>query len=117
MAKASKKVNKTQFILGLPKLSAAEVVEKAKKAGIKLNDKYVYNIRSHAKVAKGSKKKKLGRPKGSTNVKKAATRGGVSKVNGSSQESIFVNAALDLGLGRAEEILGGIRSAAETALE
>jgi hypothetical protein len=51
---SSKKKNKSAFIRNLPStLSAAEVVAKAKAAGITFDDKYVYRIRS---LARGKKK-------------------------------------------------------------
>jgi hypothetical protein len=42
-------VSKTQYILKHSNLSAADLVKKAKKDGMKLSDKYIYNIRSKAK--------------------------------------------------------------------
>ena len=48
-----RKNSKTAFILGLPhSMPAAEVVARAKKAGMKLSDKYVYNIRSAHRTGK-----------------------------------------------------------------
>jgi len=68
--KASNKPTKTSFVLSLPRdLPAAEVVEKAKAAGIKLTENYVHKIRSKAKVAGGGKKKTSAKGKASSRKK------------------------------------------------
>ena len=70
--KASKKVNKTQYVKDLPKsMTAKDVVEKAKADGIKLTIAYVYSIRSKKKTGRKTSKK-LGRPVGSANKKTAS---------------------------------------------
>ncbi|HEY3234726.1 MAG TPA: hypothetical protein VGJ84_08410 [Polyangiaceae bacterium] len=47
----SSNISKSQFVRDLPpKLSAKEVVQAAAKRGMKLNEKYVYNVRSAAKM-------------------------------------------------------------------
>jgi hypothetical protein len=90
-------VNKTQFVLGHPNLSAKEVVDEAKKQGIKLSDKYVYNIRAKAKAGGGKAKGKSGR-------KPRAASG-----NGDVQA--FVDLALIIGLDKATQLLQRLQEA------
>jgi hypothetical protein len=91
-----RKVNKTQFVLEHPNLSAKEVVDEAKKQGIKLSDKYVYNIRAKAKA--GGKKGKPGRKA------RAAS-------NGHDDTRAFVDLALIIGLDKATQILQRVQEA------
>ena len=113
MAKATKKkkISKTAFILNLPEtLSAEEVVKKAKSAGIKVNDKYVYNVRSQARNKAKAKKK--------VKVKKSKVKNGKPKIRadvGGSEET-FVNMALEIGLSRAENLLSETRRIASEAV-
>ena len=98
-----KKANKSAFVRSQPeKMPAAQVVAKAKAAGMILNEKYVYNIRAQAR-AKAGKVGKRGRPKGSTNKATAAR-------SGSGLDAQFISLALDLGLSRAESLLRSVRS-------
>ena len=97
--------NKSAFIRSLPRsLSASEVVAKGKAAGLTFSDKYVYTIR-----AKGPKlgRPKVGRPKGSKNKPGPKPKGNA--------EAQFVDAALNLGLAKAEGILARVRSAIRSA--
>ena len=98
--KAGKRlVNKSQFVREQPtNMTAKEVVSKAKDAGITLSEKYVYNIRAKANARRRSGRR--GRPR--STVKAAAA--------GAGAESRFVNAALDLGLAKAEALLGRLRA-------
>jgi hypothetical protein len=106
-----KRINKSAFVRGLPlTLSAAEVVAAAKKSGIKISEKYCYNARSKARTANGTAKRKPGRPPSKVNGSKVAA--GVSR-----DESVFLDMALDMGLGRAEALLKRVRGALATALE
>lgn len=100
-----KKMTKRNFVLGLPfDLSAADVVKKAKDAGFVLSPKYVYNIR-------GSAGKSGGRAAGvGRSELRAAALGGGGQGSSRAAEARFVEAALDLGFARAEELLGRIRS-------
>ena len=50
---AKQPITKTAFILGLPSLSAKEIVMKGKEAGISLSDAHVYAVRSTAKQKAG----------------------------------------------------------------
>jgi len=91
--------SKAAFVRSLPRsLSAKEVVAKAKAAGVKLSPAYVYVLRSKAGTTKG----KGGR--------KARAAGG-------NTEEQFVTLALDVGLGRASELLSAVRNAARSAAQ
>jgi hypothetical protein len=80
-------------------MPAAEVIAKGKAAGMTFSDKYVYSIRS--------KSPKRGRPKGKAGSKSKSGRGNA--------EEQFVDLALDLGLSRADAILGRLRTAVRSA--
>ncbi len=102
---AAKKVTKTAYVLGLARdLPAKDVVAKAKAAGITLTDKHVYSIRSGAKArkAKTGPKMKTGPKAGSKRLANGAGNGSI--------ESRFVDLAMDVGLARAEEMLGKLRA-------
>jgi len=113
-ASESKSINKTAFVLELPAdMSAKEVIEKGKEAGIRLTDRYVYSIRSKAKVRGGAPARR-GRPKGSGKALGALTRGD-GATNGA-LESRFFDVALDLGLSKAEALLASLRSRVRQAI-
>ena len=97
-------VNKSAFVRSLPgSLSAAEVIKRAKDKGIKLSAAQVYTIRANARrkadevVPVGIKKASAGR-------------------SGGASESAFLQMALELGLVRAEGILGSLRDRAAVGL-
>jgi hypothetical protein len=55
-SKSSKQITKASFVRSLPaSLSAADVVKKAKDAGISLTDKHVWAIRSESRTKKAKK--------------------------------------------------------------
>ena len=86
---------KVAFVLSLPAdLPAKEVVAKAKEAGVKLRDKYVYVIRSNARAR--ARRFKVGRPKASTDILVGRALG---------TETEFRRLALELGLGKAKALL------------
>ena len=86
---------KAAFVLGFPTdMPAKEVVARATEAGLKLNDGYVYYVRSTARARK--RKRKIGRPAASTRIL-------VSRVSGSEAE--FRRIALQVGLGNARALL------------
>ena len=98
---ASPKQNKSAFVRNLPpKMPAKEVVARAKKAGIGLSEKYVYVIRSNSH----KKRRRPGRPPGTGN-RMAASSGAPSN----SVEREFRRLAIEIGVRRAEEILGETR--------
>jgi len=91
--------SKAAFVRSLPRsLSAKEVVAKAKAAGVKLSTAYVYVLRSKAGATKGKGRKG-------------------SRAAGGNTEEQFVSLALDVGLGRASELLGAVRNAARAAAQ
>ena len=110
---AKKKVTKTAFVLGLDRdLSAKEVVEKAKAAGISLTEKHVYSIRSDAKRRETKATGKIG-----TRKKPGPKPGSRRKANGAGNGSVearFIDLALDVGLAKAEELLGRLREKAKS---
>ena len=84
--------NKTAFVKSLPAdMSAKEVVDRAKKQGMMLGEKYVYVVRSNAR-------RKTGRPKASTKV-------APDSMATSGPEKEFRRLALELGVKRAELLL------------
>jgi hypothetical protein len=71
-APATKKLTKTAFVLSLPLTTPArDIVQKAKAAGLTLNEHYVHTIRSAAK-AKGTSKPTKAKPAAKPAPKKAA---------------------------------------------
>jgi hypothetical protein len=99
-----KKQTKTAFVLAHPNLPGAEVVKEAAKQGLKMSIAYVYSVRSKAKATVGQPRRSPGRPPKASPA--TATSGSLDKR--------FMNLALDLGLGRAEALLKGVRAMART---
>ena len=101
-------MTKTAFVKSQPaSLSAKEVVEKAKAAGITITDKYVYNIRSVAKMTKSAAKR--GRPKGSKN--KAPSPKITKRVASSGDDELaFRRLVLSIGLPKAEAYLSDLKA-------
>jgi hypothetical protein len=111
----SKSINKTAFVLELPAdMSAKEVIDKGKAAGIKLTDRYVYSIRSKAKV-RGGNPGRRGRPRGTGNKDGTLVGRGQSGSAGA-LESRFFDVALDLGLSKAESLLSSLRARVKQAI-
>ena len=98
-------VNKSAFVRGLAtSMSAKDVVDKAKAAGITLSEKYVYNVRaSHRTRGASAPKRGPGRPP------KATSTVVVRHTGAQGAEHTFVSACLDLGLTRAGELLALLR--------
>jgi len=110
----NKSINKTAFVLELPAdMSAKEVIDKGKAAGIKLTDRYVYSIRSKAKVRGGTPGRR-GRPRGARG--KATALSGRQTAGGGALESRFFDVALDLGLSKAESLLSSLRARVKQAI-
>jgi hypothetical protein len=126
--------SKSDFIREQPAtLSAAEVVAKAKAAGIKLDSFLVYKVRSRAS-AKGKTKvtaKKIATPPKAAPVKKRlkskaasvpvqkASNGTppTSAARSSSVEDLLRAVAAEMGLGKAIEILAGERARVQSILK
>lgn len=97
--------SKREFVLSFgPETPASEILRKAKEAGIGLSKAYLYTIRSS-----GGASQKRGRGQGAPAVSdvKATRRGRGSE---SALETQFMDAAIDLGLARATELLERLRS-------
>jgi hypothetical protein len=121
--KRSGAVNKSAFVRSLPaSLSAAEVMSRAKVRGIKLSAAQVYTIRANAR-RKGDVPlpslrgipESLGRGRGRGRGP-GRGRGGRGSVGSAESESAFLLMALELGLVRAEGILGSLRDRAAVSL-
>jgi hypothetical protein len=112
--KRSSGVNKSAFVRSLPaSLSAAEVISRAKVKGIKLSAAQVYTIRANAR--RKSDVSILPRLRG-TSQPTASPRGRRGSGGAAGSESAFLRMALELGLVRAEGILGSLRDRAAVSL-
>jgi hypothetical protein len=112
MAAKKKKQTKTAYVLSLPRdLPAKAVVDKGKAAGISLTEKHVYSIRSDARRREGKTGTKAGarkKPGPKPGAKRSAANG--TTAMGGSVEARFVDLVLDVGIGRAEELLAKLRA-------
>jgi hypothetical protein len=107
---ASASSSKRDFVLSFPPTTpASEILRKAKDSGIGLSKAYLYTIRNAA----GAKPAGRGRgaaPASSARAARAAAASTPRARSNGSLESQFIDAALDLGLSRASEILDRVRS-------
>jgi hypothetical protein len=107
-AAAGAGINKSAFVRSLPgALSAAEVIEKGKAKGIKLSAAQVYTIRANAR-RKGPETESPRTPRAGGREAGRTGRGRTSE----GKEAEFVEAALDLGLARAEALIRALRAKA-----
>jgi hypothetical protein len=112
-AKRSGAVNKSAFVRSLPSsLSAADVISRAKVKGIKLSAAQVYTIRANAR-RKSDGSVAPGRGEFTPTPRGRGRRG---SAGGTDSESAFLLMALELGLVRAEGILGTLRDRAAVSL-
>ena len=122
-------VSKSAFIRKQPAtLSAAEVVAKAKAAGLKFDVQYVYKVRAYDEAAgKVTKPTKAAPPatKPSAPTVKVTTRSTMVRKSASvprpitttaSAETLLRALGAELGLGRAVEILAGERARVHSIL-
>ena len=104
---ATKKVNKTAWILSQPSaMSAKEVVEKAEAAGIRLTTGQIYTARSTAKTRKA--KSTAGKPtqsKASVSTRSPAKSLALS----GDDEMAFRRLVLSIGLPKAEAYLSDLK--------
>jgi hypothetical protein len=117
-AKRSGAVNKSAFVRSLSaSLSAADVIGRAKQKGIKLSAAQVYTIRANAR-RKSDVSEAPGLRRGLRGELTTASRGRGRRGSGGSSESesAFLQMALELGLVRAEGILGTLRDRAAVSL-
>jgi hypothetical protein len=90
--------NKSEFVRNQPEgLSAADIMAKAKAAGITLTPAHIYTIRAAAKRRNGAAAPRGRRPSGGASA-------------GGGPERQFIALALDIGLGRAEALLAQLKS-------
>ncbi len=93
--------SKTKFILSFPSdTPAKEIVEKAKAEGVEFSEKYVYVVRSNAKIA----------------AQRRATGGAVTPINSRGRNASGLEAQLrkiiaELGLGRARQVFSEVEAA------
>jgi hypothetical protein len=112
--RGARKGSKTAFILSLPAdMPASEAVAKAAAAGIKVSDKYVYNIRSANRGKPAEAKRGPGRPpKAGRGARRAAKRGpGRPRGAGGDLEAQLRGAIAELGLARARAVLDEVATA------
>jgi hypothetical protein len=128
-APTAKPVNKSAFVRGLPEgLSAADVIAKAKAAGITVSKAQVYTIRTNARAqAKRGGTRRPGRPPAAQAAPAAMAMPAAAKPTrvakavpapkaSNSLETQFVNLALDVGLSKAEGLLKRLRQAVQESL-
>ncbi len=85
-------LSKREFVLRFgPETPASEILKKAKEAGLGLSKAYLYTIRSSSGASQ----------------KRGA---GAGRVSSSSLESQFIDAAIDMGLSKATELLERLRA-------
>jgi hypothetical protein len=106
----TKKQSKADFVRAHGDLSAKEVVEKGKAAGVKLDVSYVYNVRAYSKAK--AKKKSAGKARPGRNGLAVAR-----PINSSSAAEALLKAlGAELGLAQAIEILEGERARVRAVL-
>jgi hypothetical protein len=109
--RGSASVNKSAFVRSLPRtMSAAEVITRGKAKGISLSAAQIYTIRANAR-RKGLSK--VAAPSGRGREGRAVARG---LRTSNAREADFIEAALDLGLTRAEALIAALRARAAAAL-
>ena len=100
---AKTSLNKSAFIRANPSLGTAELIEKAKKAGLELSTAYVYTLRSSDR-AKGVKAPTKTSPSPATNARTTPAAPRTATTSPKGVEAQFVSAILEMGAGRAEEL-------------
>lgn len=140
-------LSKTDFIKQFPDTTpVAEVIEKAKAAGIALTKQHVYNVHAYARkkahrgtaaakqterkkahrgatkpsatkaLAQGRRRKKRVRaaapisPRTSKRAESASVNNRTVSASVNAHEQLFMSAAIELGLARAEELLRTLRA-------
>jgi hypothetical protein len=104
--------NKAEFVRSNPTLSTKELVAKAKAAGVKLADAYIYNIRGAAK--KNGKGKVVLSKTGRSKVEAASS--GFSIRGATDIETLLYMVAAEIGVPRAIFLLQSSRASIVTAL-
>ena len=118
--KKGEKVNKTDFVLKYPGMAAKDIIAKAKTEGFALTDRYIYSIRSAARVRQDRKAAKaaapvaLGAAKGRPGGGKAQALAAPAASN-AAEQALYAIAA-QIGLGRAIVLLGQQQAIARAIL-
>jgi hypothetical protein len=109
--KTSAQQSKADFVRSLPKnLSTKEVVAKAKQAGIKLGDDYVYKVRSRERAKTSKRAPTLAPGKKQQGVRpESSARGANTGKSVTPYEPIFARAVVDLGFEQAQALLSRAR--------
>ena len=114
MPKQKKTVNKSEFVRANPKLTAAEVVAKAKAAGIKIAPNYIYVIRSkkngEAKTTKTGKSLKFNKGKRVIETNPPVSNGAQATSLFEKRAADFESLVRDIGLVHAAELLSVLQS-------
>jgi hypothetical protein len=98
-AEGSQGLSKREFVLSFgPETPASEILKKAKEAGIGLSKAYLYTIRSSS----GASRRRGG---GDLRTAGARLRGSISSLEGQ-----FIDAAIDMGLAKAGDLLERLRA-------
>lgn len=108
-SKSGGDLSKRDFVLSFgPEVKASEILRKAKDAGIGLSKAYLYTIRSSGGA---SQKRGVGRPP-ATEAKSAKAQSAFARVKSgvTALEAQFIDAAVDLGLSKASDLLDRLRS-------
>lgn len=104
--------NKTRFVLELPQeLSAAQVVEEARKNGIAIAENHVHNIRS---IARSRARKGSPRPT-APRVRSAASAASPSS-SYAKHEALLIEAVVHVGLAKARDLLDRLRAQVKKGL-
>ena len=107
---ASSSQSKRDFVLSFgPDTKASEILQKAKAVGIGLSKAYLYTIRSAGGASnKRGRKGATGGSSATASAKAAALRG--ARGAAASVEAQFIDAAIDLGLAKAGDLLQRLRA-------
>jgi hypothetical protein len=112
MKKSSTEPSKRDFLEGLPAEStAAELMARAKEAGISISPSYAYAFVAERKKKKGGKPgPKRGARRGRPPAAEVAARGNGGTRGGSPIDRQFLALALELGVRRSEELLQRLKA-------
>lgn len=110
----ARKGSKTAFILNLPAdMPAKDAVAKAAAAGIKVTDRYVYNVRSAHRGQPAKAKRGPGRPPKAATGRRAGQAPGARLSRGGDLEARLRGAIAELGLARSRAVFDDVVAAFE----
>jgi hypothetical protein len=105
--KKSPRINKSSFIRSMGDKPAKAVVAAAAAKGMKLSEKYVYNIRAKTKADGGKVPGRIGRPPG----RPKAAKNGLD-----SERSQLTDLVLSMGFAEVDRHIAGLKSRAKSFL-